>query len=44
MGSAVSWVGLAGVVYIAVVIYILVLATRFVRAVERFVAEYKPRS
>lgn len=44
MGTTVSWVGLVGVIYAAVIIYVLVLATRFVRAVETFVAEYKPRS
>ncbi len=37
-----AWIGLS-LVYVAVVIYLLILATRFVRAVERFVEKYNPR-
>ena len=42
-----EWIGLMGTVYMglsaAVVIYLLLLAFRFVRAVERFVEKYNPR-
>lgn len=42
-----EWIPLMGVIYmglvVAVVIYLLLLAFRFVRAVERFVEKYNPR-
>ena len=42
-----GWIGLMSFINVAVVmavaIYLLVLATRFVGAVERFVKKYNPR-
>ncbi|MDE2890854.1 MAG: hypothetical protein OXR72_21840 [Gemmatimonadota bacterium] len=42
-----EWIPMMGVIYMglvaAVVIYLLLLAFRFVRAVERFVEKYSPR-
>ena len=42
-----EWIPMMGVIYMGlvatVVIYLLLLAFRFVRAVERFVEKYNPR-
>ncbi len=43
MEMAFGWFGLMGFIYVSLVIYLLVLATRFVGAVERFVKKYNPR-